>query len=134
MEPSRSKQIANLIFQKESQIKMTEARLQSQQRELAELKESLRPIPVSVSKIEEATSSKSLVQSSEKNLSREEEDKRIKELIQQSSLLPPNVPVKQKKWYAIFNGPYRGVYTDWDIANSIVSGKNYAHKAYLSEE
>jgi hypothetical protein len=37
---------------------------------------------------------------------------------------------KAKKWYVIFNGPNKGVYNDWGIANSYIKGKNVTHKSY----
>ncbi|KAI3779491.1 hypothetical protein L2E82_09212 [Cichorium intybus] len=38
-----------------------------------------------------------------------------------------------KKWYVIFNGPHKGIYNDWGIANSHIVGKNVTHKSYKTK-
>lgn len=40
---------------------------------------------------------------------------------------------ESKKWYVIFNGPHKGIYNDWGIANSHIVGKNVTHKSYKSK-
>ncbi|PWA86820.1 Enzymatic polyprotein [Artemisia annua] len=54
-----------------------------------------------------------------------EED--VEEILQQSS-------IGKQKWYAIFNGPFRGVYRDWAIASSHIVGQNVTHKSYPTKE
>ncbi|GKC34260.1 enzymatic polyprotein [Tanacetum coccineum] len=38
------------------------------------------------------------------------------------------------KWYVIFNGPLRGIYTDWATASTHIIGKSVSHKSYLTKE
>lgn len=40
----------------------------------------------------------------------------------------------KKKWYVIFNGPFRGIYTDWSIASHHITGQNVTHKSYPTKE
>lgn len=41
---------------------------------------------------------------------------------------------KINKYYCIFNGPNKGVYTSWPVVSAMVTGKPYAHKAYSTEK
>lgn len=41
---------------------------------------------------------------------------------------------KINKYYCIFNGPNKGVYTSWPVVSAMVTGKPYAHKAYATEK
>nr|GEY55173.1 enzymatic polyprotein [Tanacetum cinerariifolium] len=54
-----------------------------------------------------------------------EED--IEKVLQNSSHGKP-------KWYVIFNGPFRGIYTDWETASTRIIGKSVSHKSYLTNE
>lgn len=54
-----------------------------------------------------------------------EED--VEEILQQSS-------IGKQKWYAIFNGPFRGIYRDRAIASSHIVGQNVTHKSYPTKE
>nr|GFC30724.1 enzymatic polyprotein [Tanacetum cinerariifolium]GFC30749.1 enzymatic polyprotein [Tanacetum cinerariifolium] len=54
-----------------------------------------------------------------------EED--IEKVLQNSSHGKP-------KWYVIFNGPFRGIYTDWATASTHIIGKSVSHKSYLTKE
>nr|GEZ01348.1 enzymatic polyprotein [Tanacetum cinerariifolium] len=57
-------------------------------------------------------------------MKREEE---IEKVLQNSSHEKP-------KWYVIFNGPFRGIYTDWATASTHKIGKSVSHKSYLTKE
>nr|GEW91381.1 enzymatic polyprotein [Tanacetum cinerariifolium] len=54
-----------------------------------------------------------------------EED--IEKVLQNSSHGKP-------KWYVIFNGPFRGIYTDWTTASTYIIRKSVSHKSYLTKE
>nr|GEW02714.1 enzymatic polyprotein [Tanacetum cinerariifolium] len=54
-----------------------------------------------------------------------EED--IEKLLQNSSHGKP-------KWYVIFNGRFRGIYTDWATASTHIIEKSVSHKSYLTKE
>ena len=54
-----------------------------------------------------------------------EED--VEEIVQKSS-------IGKKKWYVIFNGPFRGIYTDWALASPHIIGQSVSHKSYTSQE
>nr|GEV00510.1 enzymatic polyprotein [Tanacetum cinerariifolium] len=54
-----------------------------------------------------------------------EED--IKKLLQNASHGKP-------KWYVIFNGPFRGIYTNWATASTYIIEKSVSHKSYLTKE
>ncbi|GJX28089.1 enzymatic polyprotein [Tanacetum coccineum] len=56
---------------------------------------------------------------------KQEED--IEKILQNSSYEKP-------KWYVIFNGPFRGIYTDWATASTHIIGKSVSHKSYLTKE
>nr|GEW58877.1 enzymatic polyprotein [Tanacetum cinerariifolium] len=38
------------------------------------------------------------------------------------------------QWYVIFNGPFRGIYTDWATASTHIIGKSVSRKSYLTKE
>nr|GEZ95298.1 enzymatic polyprotein [Tanacetum cinerariifolium] len=54
-----------------------------------------------------------------------EED--IEKVLQNSSHGKP-------KWYVIFNGPFRGIYTDWATASTHIIEKSVSHKSYLTKK
>ncbi|GKC91383.1 enzymatic polyprotein [Tanacetum coccineum] len=54
-------------------------------------------------------------------------EENIEKILQNSSHGKP-------KWYIIFNGPFRGIYTDWEIASTHIIEKSVSHKSYLSKE
>nr|GFB03456.1 enzymatic polyprotein [Tanacetum cinerariifolium] len=54
-------------------------------------------------------------------------EKEIEKVLQNSSHEKP-------KWYVIFNGPFRGIYTDWATASTHIIGKSISHKSYLTKE
>nr|GEW91382.1 enzymatic polyprotein [Tanacetum cinerariifolium] len=51
----------------------------------------------------------------------------IKKVLQNSSHGKP-------KWYVIFNGQFRGIYTDWATASTHIIVKSASHKSYLTKE
>nr|GEV63442.1 enzymatic polyprotein [Tanacetum cinerariifolium] len=61
----------------------------------------------------------------EKEFMKKEED--IEKILQNSSH-------GKQKWYVIFNGPFRGIYNDWAIANTYIIGKSVSHKIYITKE
>nr|GEY22704.1 hypothetical protein [Tanacetum cinerariifolium] len=56
---------------------------------------------------------------------KQEED--IEKVLQNSSHGKP-------KWYVIFNGPFRGIYTYWVTASTHIIEKSVSHKIYLTKE
>lgn len=69
-----------------------------------------------------------------------ETDSSVEEITPKStSLDPQNFPpihaanTESKKWYVLFNGPHKGIYNDWGIANSHIVGKNVTHKSYKTK-
>ncbi|PWA57903.1 Enzymatic polyprotein [Artemisia annua] len=64
--------------------------------------------------------------SPEKNeFTKMEED--IEKIVQNSS-------IGRKKWYIIFNGPFKGIYSDWALTSPHIIGQSVSHKSYTSEE
>nr|GFC96136.1 enzymatic polyprotein [Tanacetum cinerariifolium] len=51
----------------------------------------------------------------------------IEKVLQNSSHEKP-------KWYVIFNGPFRGIYTDWATSSTHIIKKSVSHKSYLTKE
>ncbi|GJR96951.1 hypothetical protein Tco_0269125 [Tanacetum coccineum] len=41
---------------------------------------------------------------------------------------------RKTKWYVIFNGPFRGIYTNREIANTHIIRQSVSYKSYLTKE
>ncbi|XP_010540308.1 PREDICTED: uncharacterized protein LOC104814124 [Tarenaya hassleriana] len=111
------KTIQNQISQKDNQIKMIQENLSKLFEEREELIKSLNIII-------KATGGTPV-----------EEDK--KEQVESDKVtLPTDIKVEEKpnKWYAIFNGPFRGVYADYAIFSQHTSGKKVSHQAFQTKE
>ncbi|XP_010550247.1 PREDICTED: uncharacterized protein LOC104821145 [Tarenaya hassleriana] len=50
--------------------------------------------------------------------------------------LPTDIKVEEKpnKWYAIFSGPFRGVYVDYAIFSQHTNGKKVSHQTFQTKE
>ncbi|XP_010543096.1 PREDICTED: uncharacterized protein LOC104816123 [Tarenaya hassleriana] len=111
------KTIQNQISQKDNQIKMIQENLSKLFEEREELIKSLNIII-------KATGGTPV-----------EEDK--KEQVESDKVtLPTDIKVEEKpnKWYAIFSGPFRGIYVDYAIFSQHTNGKKVSHQAFQTKE
>nr|GEY00050.1 hypothetical protein [Tanacetum cinerariifolium] len=128
------KQVQHQLQQKQEQKASLKEQISIIEKELQDVLQNLtqnvksRP-ESSTQKLTQASNSNTQQPSSpspgRKEFMKREED--IEKVLQNSSHGKP-------KWYFIFNGPFRGIYTDWATANTDVIGKSVSHKSYLTKE
>lgn len=129
---SRLKSVRNLLFQKKSQLEATKNKLRLFEEEIKRMEAEEQQLLTAMGQTsikesaEEQPAEKPKLQKEEKP---DEEKQRLKEVINTSY---PKED-KKKKWYVVFDGPQKGVYTDWGVVQHIVKGKTYGHKAYSEE-
>ncbi|PWA60009.1 reverse transcriptase [Artemisia annua] len=73
----------------------------------------------------------SKTQESESPSSRKNEFIKIEEDVEE---IVQNSSIGKQKWYVIFNGPFKGIYSDWALASPHIIGKSVSHKSYTSQE
>ncbi|PWA56316.1 Enzymatic polyprotein [Artemisia annua] len=72
-----------------------------------------------------------LTQESESPSSRKNEFIKIEEDVEE---IVQNSSIGKQKWYVIFNGPLKGIYSNWALASPHIIGKSVSHKSYTSQE
>ncbi|XP_010523114.1 PREDICTED: uncharacterized protein LOC104801502 [Tarenaya hassleriana] len=112
------KTIQNQISQKDNQIKMIQENLSKLFEEREELIKSLNIII-------KATGGTPV-----------EEDKKQEQAESEKVTLPTDIKVEEKQdtWYAIFNGPFRGIYINYAIVSQHTTGKKVSYQAFQSKE
>ncbi|XP_010528988.1 PREDICTED: uncharacterized protein LOC104805966 [Tarenaya hassleriana] len=112
------KTIQNQISQKDNQIKMIQENLSKLFEEREELIKSLNIII-------KATGGTPV-----------EDQKSEQEKESDKVTLPTDIKVEEKpnKWYAIFSGPFRGIYVDYAIFSQHTKGKKVSHQAFQTKE
>ncbi|PWA89022.1 hypothetical protein CTI12_AA107090 [Artemisia annua] len=73
----------------------------------------------------------SKTQESESPSSRKNEFIKIEEDVEE---IVQNSSIGKQKRYVIFNGPFKGIYSDWSLASPHIIGKSVSHKSYTSQE
>ncbi|XP_010549188.1 PREDICTED: uncharacterized protein LOC104820443 [Tarenaya hassleriana] len=112
------KTIQNQISQKDNQIKIIQENLSKLFEEREELIKSLNIII-------KATGGTPV-----------EENKKQEQAESDKVTLPTDIKVEEKpnKWYAIFSGPFRGIYADYAIFSQHTNGKKVSHQAFQTKE
>lgn len=118
-----AKQIQHQLKQKQEQIEAAERSLSLIRREEDELKQTLAVLQGMNRTTEPETKKEAkLVNEKNKQLRSNMVEKEEKE------------QENQKKWYVIYDGPFKGIYNNWAIANRYITEKAVTHQSFNKKE
>lgn len=131
---SRLKSVRNLLFQKKSQIEATRTKLRLFEEEVKRMEAEEQELLAAMGKSSlKETAEEFKPQKKTEEPAKVQEEKKEEERLQEVINTPYPKEDTRKKWYVIFDGPQKGIYTDWGVVQHIVKGKSYGHKAYFEE-
>ncbi|KAL2328017.1 hypothetical protein Fmac_021444 [Flemingia macrophylla] len=129
--------LKNQFKQKQEQITATRNTLAALEQEEKQLQMALAVLSgqLSIDKEEEPSAKKQKQSKSWAN--QVEEEIKERELKAEESAKKKEQQEEEErtcKWYVIYDGPFKGLYTSWVVVKSHVSGKNIAYKGFENNE